>query len=63
MRHLIFIPLFLLVGCTSPFFRSTSGCFTSVGISIPNSSEVGFQIAQYLAGNSLVVTSPAKITY
>ena len=63
MRHLIFLPLFLIVGCSTQFFRSTQGVCTNVGISVPNSDVASFQIAQYLSGQQVTVKEPSTIKY
>ena len=62
-KYLIFLPLVIFTGCKTPFFRSTQGVLTNVGVSIPNSDVASFQIAQYLSGQQVTVKEPSTIKY
>ena len=62
-KYLIFLPLIILTGCKTPFFRSTQGVLTNVGISVPNSDVASFQIASYLSGQQVTVKEPSTIKY
>lgn len=62
MKYLAII--LLLTGCSSPFFKSTQGTLTNVGVSLPNAEMASFQIANYLSGQQITVKETSKkITY
>lgn len=61
MKYLAII--LLLTGCSSPFFKSTQGTLTNVGVSLPNADIASFQIASYLSGQQITVKDTSKITY
>lgn len=59
-----FAIILLLTGCSSPFFKSTQGTLTNVGVSLPNAEMASFQIASYLSGQQITVKETSKkITY
>lgn len=63
MKHLALITLLFLSGCTVPFFKSTQGTLTNVGVSLPNVDMASFQIASYLSGQQIIVKDTSKIKY
>lgn len=64
MKWLICLYAILLTGCTVPYFRSTQGTLTNVGVSLPNVDMARFQIASYLSGQQITVKETSeKITY
>lgn len=52
-----------IIGCYSPYFKSTQGTLTNIGISMPNEEMLHFQIASYLGGDSIIVKDKAVIEY
>lgn len=64
MKHLILIALLTVTGCSLPYFKSTQGTLTNVGVSLPNADTASFQIASYLSGQQITVKELSKkITY
>lgn len=63
MKWLICLYAILLTGCTAPYFRSTQGTLTNVGVSLPNVDMASFQIASYLSGQQIIVKEASKIKY
>lgn len=64
MKHLTLIALLTLTGCSLPYFKSTQGTLTNVGVSLPNAESISFQIASYLSGQQITVKEKSKkITY
>lgn len=63
MKWLICLYAILLTGCTVPYFKSTQGTLTNVGVSLPNVDMASFQIASYLSGQQIIVKDTSKIKY
>lgn len=62
MRYLICC-LLLLAGCQNPFFKSTDGTATQIGLSLPANESIQIQAISYLNGQSIYVKDIANIKY
>lgn len=61
--RLLILSLFLLTGCSTPYFKSTQGTLTNVGVSLPSDQFLHFQLASYLSGDNIIVNDKSKIKY
>lgn len=51
------------LGCSTPYFKSTQGTLTNVGVSLPSDQFLQFQLASYLSGDNIIVKDKSKIKY
>lgn len=59
----ILIAMFLMAGCTAPFFKAVDGTDTEIAVAIPNDDTFKVQLLHYLSGEKVYVKDPASITY
>lgn len=64
IKHiLLIITACIIMGCQSPFFKSTQGTFLNAGLSIPTQSTIDLQIVSYLSGENIFIKDKSSVDY